>query len=47
MVGPGWRPGGLNYEKLMLVALWSVGTTVFIFHDPAVAAVLIAMVRST
>lgn len=47
MVSPWWRPGGLNYPMLMLVVLWFVGTTVFMFREPAVAAVLIAMVPVT
>lgn len=38
------RPRRLNYPMLMLVVLWAVGTTVFMFREPAVAAVLMAMV---
>ncbi len=44
MINPWWRPGGLNYPILMLLALWAVDTTVLMFRDPAAAAVLIAMV---
>ena len=38
------RPDGPNYPMLMLVVLWAAGTTVFMFREPAVAAVLIAMI---
>lgn len=44
MVRPWWGPGGSNYAMLLLVVLWAVGTTVFMFREPAVAAVLMAMV---
>lgn len=44
MVRPGHRPGGVNYPMLLLVVLWAVCITVFMFLEPAIAAVLMAMV---
>lgn len=44
MVRPWRRPGGLNYPMLLLVVLWAMGTTVLMFREPAIAAVLMAIV---
>lgn len=38
-----WKPSGLNSPMQLLVILWAVDIAVFMFREPAIAAVLMAM----